>query len=193
MIGDSGVGKQDLVNRFVSNGKEAPANFLTSIGIAFDSKKVWIDDKIVKINIADTAGQERFRTITTSYFRGVQGIFLVYDVTDRRSFESIRNWISQVRQHANANVKMTLVGNNCDKTDERTVSTAEGQALADETDMVGYFEVSAKNDLMVEQAFIDLATALKASLEEKRESSAYAAPFTPFKPQRPAEATCALQ
>ena len=82
--------------------------------------------------IWDTAGQERFRTITTSYFRGAQGILLVYDVTDRRSFDSIRNWISQIQQHADVSVNKILVGNKCDITEEKVVSTAEGQKLADE-------------------------------------------------------------
>jgi small GTP-binding protein len=74
------------------------------LGIDFKIKNVDIDGTKIKLQIWDTAGQERFRTITTSYFRGAQGILLVYDVTDRRSFESIRNWISQIQQHADVHV-----------------------------------------------------------------------------------------
>ena len=96
MIGDSGVGKTCLLLRY-ANDSFSPT-FITTIGIDFKIKNVEVDGKRIKLQIWDTAGQERFRTITTSYFRGAQGILLVYDVTDRRSFESIRNWISQIQQ-----------------------------------------------------------------------------------------------
>ena len=115
MIGDSGVGKTCLLLRY-ANDSFSPT-FITTIGIDFKIKNVDIDGTRIKLQIWDTAGQERFRTITTSYFRGAQGILLVYDVTDRRSFESIRNWISQIQQHADVHVNKILVGNKCDMTD----------------------------------------------------------------------------
>jgi len=130
MIGDSGVGKTCLLLRY-ANDSFSPT-FITTIGIDFKIKNVSIDGKRVKLQIWDTAGQERFRTITTSYFRGAQGIILVYDVTDRRSFESIRNWVSQIQQHADVHVNKILVGNKCDMLDEKVVSTEEGQRLAKE-------------------------------------------------------------
>ena len=108
MIGDSGVGKTCLLLRY-ANDSFSPT-FITTIGIDFKIKNIDVDGKRVKLQIWDTAGQERFRTITTSYFRGAQGILLVYDVTDRRSFESIRNWISQIQQHADVHVNKILVG-----------------------------------------------------------------------------------
>merc|ERR1711934_1184123 len=95
-------------------------------------KTIVCSNKTCKMTLWDTAGQERFRTITTSYFRGAQGIVLVYDVTDRRSFESIRNWISQIQQHADVHVNKILVGNKCDMLDEKVVSTEEGEQLAKE-------------------------------------------------------------
>ena len=119
----------------------------------------------MKLQIWDTAGQERFRTITTSYFRGAQGILLVYDVTDRRSFESIRNWISQIQQHADVSVNKILVGNKCDIIEEKVVSTAEGKALADEYG-IQFWEASAKNDVNVEQSFIGIARAVKERMVE---------------------------
>mmetsp|Transcript_7641 Transcript_7641/g.15209 ORF Transcript_7641/g.15209 Transcript_7641/m.15209 type:complete len:202 (+) Transcript_7641:492-1097(+) len=161
MIGDSGVGKTCLLLRY-ANDSFSPT-FITTIGIDFKIKNVEIDQKRVKLQIWDTAGQERFRTITTSYFRGAQGILLVYDVTDRRSFESIRNWIAQIQQHADVHVNKILVGNKCDMTEEKAVSTAEGQALASEYG-IGFFEASAKNDIMVEQSFISIAGAVKDRL-----------------------------
>ena len=86
---------------------------------------------MIKLQIWDTAGQERFRTITTSYFRGAQGILLVYDVTDRGSFDNIRNWVAQIQQHADLNVNKILVGNKVDVPEgKRVVSEEEGKRLA---------------------------------------------------------------
>jgi len=161
MIGDSGVGKTCLLLRY-ANDSFSPT-FITTIGIDFKIKNIEIDDKRVKLQIWDTAGQERFRTITTSYFRGAQGIVLVYDVTDRRSFESIRNWISQIQQHADVHVNKILVGNKCDMLDEKVVSTEEGAKLASEFGME-FWETSAKNDVNVEQSFHSIAKSVKNRL-----------------------------
>jgi len=158
MIGDSGVGKTCLLLRY-ANDSFSPT-FITTIGIDFKIKNVDIESTKIKLQIWDTAGQERFRTITTSYFRGAQGILLVYDVTDRRSFESIRNWISQIQQHADVHVNKMLVGNKCDMLDDKVVSTEEGQKLADEFN-IPFFECSAKNDIKVEDSFIGIARAVK--------------------------------
>jgi len=161
MIGDSGVGKTCLLLRY-ANDSFSPT-FITTIGIDFKIKNIEIDTKRIKLQIWDTAGQERFRTITTSYFRGAQGILLVYDVTDRRSFESIRNWISQIQQHADVHVNKILVGNKCDMTDEKVVSTEEGQKLAKEFG-IEFWEASAKANINVEQCFISIARAAKNRL-----------------------------
>jgi len=161
MIGDSGVGKTCCLLRY-ANDSFSPT-FITTIGIDFKIKNVDIDGKRVKLQIWDTAGQERFRTITTSYFRGAQGIVLVYDVTDRRSFESIRNWISQIQQHADVHVNKILIGNKCDMLDEKVVSTEEGKKLAKEFGM-DFWEASAKNNTNVEQCFLTIARSVKDRL-----------------------------
>ena len=98
MIGDSGVGKTCLLLRY-ANDSFSPT-FITTIGIDFKIKNVDIDGTRIKLQIWDTAGQERFRTITTSYFRGAQGILLVYDITNKWSFEGISRWLKEVEQHA---------------------------------------------------------------------------------------------
>lgn len=162
MIGDSGVGKTCLLLRY-ANDSFSPT-FITTIGIDFKIKNVDVEGTRIKLQIWDTAGQERFRTITTSYFRGAQGILLVYDVTDRRSFESIRNWISQIQQHADVHVNKILVGNKCDMLDEKVVSTEEGQKLASEFG-IPFFECSAKNDIHVESSFMHIAKAVKDRLK----------------------------
>mmetsp|Transcript_5516 Transcript_5516/g.7592 ORF Transcript_5516/g.7592 Transcript_5516/m.7592 type:complete len:207 (-) Transcript_5516:372-992(-) len=161
MIGDSGVGKTCLLLRYANAAFSQ--TFITTIGIDFKIKNITLDGKRIKLQIWDTAGQERFRTITTSYFRGAQGILLVYDVTDRNSFNSIRNWVSQIQQHADVHVNKILIGNKCDMEDERVVSTEEGSKLAAEYG-VQFFETSAKNDINVEKCFVTIAREVKERL-----------------------------
>jgi Ras-related protein Rab-8A len=155
-----GVGKTCLLLRY-ANESFSPT-FITTIGIDFKIKNIALGGKRIKLQIWDTAGQERFRTITTSYFRGAQGILLVYDVTDRQTFLSIRNWVQQIQVHADVNVNKVLIGNKCDMED-RSVDTEEGAALAQEYE-IKFFETSAKQDLYVEDAFLAIATDVKNRL-----------------------------
>lgn len=186
LIGDSGVGKSCCLLRF-SEDSFTPS-FITTIGIDFKIRTIELDNKRVKLQIWDTAGQERFRTITTAYYRGAMGILLVYDVTDEKSFNSafstssplscflcfllsipqtltltapdIRTWFSNVEQHASEGVNKILIGNKCDWEEKRAVSTAQGQALADELG-IPFIEVSAKSNINVEKAFFSLASDIK--------------------------------
>ncbi|CAG9466549.1 unnamed protein product [Pedinophyceae sp. YPF-701] len=151
LIGDSGVGKSCLLLRFTENSFQS--SFVTTIGIDFKTKVVNIDNRSVKLQIWDTAGQERFRTITSAYYRGAQGILMVYDITDERSFENIRHWVKNIEQHAAGNVDRILVGNKSDGEADRAVSTARGQALADEFGIL-FFETSAKDNKNVAEAFL---------------------------------------
>eukprot|EP00512_Aurantiochytrium_limacinum_P004059 CAMPEP_0171495444 /NCGR_PEP_ID=MMETSP0958-20121227/6149_1 /TAXON_ID=87120 /ORGANISM="Aurantiochytrium limacinum, Strain ATCCMYA-1381" /LENGTH=216 /DNA_ID=CAMNT_0012029435 /DNA_START=433 /DNA_END=1083 /DNA_ORIENTATION=+ len=163
MIGDSGVGKTCLLLRY-ANDSFSPT-FITTIGIDFKIKTIQLDDKTIKLQIWDTAGQERFRTITTSYFRGAQGILLVYDVTDRGSFDNIANWMGQISNHAESNISKVLIGNKADvDPSERVVSTEEGQKLAQEFGIDNFFEASAKQDINVKQAFEAVAKHVKDRL-----------------------------
>jgi len=161
LIGDSGVGKSCLLLRF-SDDSFTPS-FITTIGIDFKIKTIELDGKRIKLQIWDTAGQERFRTITTAYYRGAMGILLVYDVTDAKSFDNIRNWIRNIEQHATENVNRILIGNKCDMVDKKAVDTPRGQSLADEYG-IKFLETSAKNNINVEEAFITLARDIKKRL-----------------------------
>lgn len=157
----SGVGKTCLLLRY-ANDSFSPT-FITTIGIDFKIKNIELDSKRIKLQIWDTAGQERFRTITTSYFRGAQGILLVYDVTDRGSFNSIRNWVNQIQSHADVHVNKILIGNKCDMDDRRVVSFEEGQKLAQEYN-IQFFETSAKNNIQVDSGFVTIAREVKNRL-----------------------------
>ncbi|KAK5092939.1 GTP-binding protein [Exophiala xenobiotica] len=169
LVGDSGVGKSCCLLRF-SEDSFTPS-FITTIGIDFKIRTIDLDGKRVKLQIWDTAGQERFRTITTAYYRGAMGILLVYDVTDRKSFENIRTWFSNVEQHASEGVNKILIGNKCDWEEKRQVTTEEGQGLADELD-IPFMEVSAKTNINIENAFYRLARLIKERLIDASSNNA---------------------
>ncbi|TWW68597.1 Ras-related protein [Takifugu flavidus] len=106
--------------------------------------------------LKDTAGQERFHTITTSYYRGAMGIMLVYDITNAKSFENISKWLRNIDEHANEDVERMLLGNKCDMEDKRVVPKAKGEQIAREHG-IRFFETSAKANINIEKAFLTLA------------------------------------
>lgn len=167
LIGDSGVGKTCVLFRFSEDAFNS--TFISTIGIDFKIRTIDLDGKKIKLQIWDTAGQERFRTITTAYYRGAMGIMLVYDITNEKSFDNIRNWIRNIEEHAAADVEKMILGNKCDMNDKRQVSTVRGQDLAVEY-KVKFMETSAKNSTNVEEAFISLARDIKKKMDKKLEN-----------------------
>lgn len=138
-------------------------SFITTIGIDFKIRIADLDGKKIKLQIWDTAGQERFRTITTAYYRGAMGIMLIYDVTDERSFNNIRNWIRNIDQYASEGVNKILIGNKCDDLERRVVERERGAELAREYGLK-FMETSAKNNINVEEAFFTLSRDIKKRL-----------------------------
>lgn len=161
MLGDTGVGKTCLLLRYAFDSFSP--TFITTIGIDFKIKEVELDGLRVKLQIWDTAGQERFRTITVSYFKGAHGILLVYDVSDRDSFENIAHWVRQIRENADDRVKLVLVGNKCDRDESRVVDTKEGEELAKRYG-VSFFETSAKDNKNVDECYAEIARETKNAL-----------------------------
>jgi Ras-related protein Rab-1A len=163
LIGNSGVGKSSIVQMY--SEKQFSENFLSTIGVDFKVKTVTVDDKIVKMQIWDTAGQERFRSITNSYYRGAHGIFIVYDVTNRKSFNDVHTiWKQEVERHTLTKFMHSfLVGNKTDLYNSREVSYDEGQRYADEYSM-SFIEVSAKSNSFISDAFAEMAVKLKDKL-----------------------------
>lgn len=154
LVGDSGVGKSCLLLRFVED--KFNTSFITTIGIDFKIRTIEHEGKKIKLQVWDTAGQERFRTITTAYYRGAMGIVVIYDVTDSRTFESIENWYTTVKEHANEDAQMFLVGNKCDDDANRQVLTQEGEELATKLN-IPFLEASAKSCTNVDAIFYALA------------------------------------
>lgn len=156
IIGDSGVGKTNLLSRFSNNSFSADCK--STIGIEFATRTIEIEGHRVKAQIWDTAGQERFRAITTAYYRGATGALLVYDISSRSSFESIGRWLSEIRTHANEDIRIGLIGNKIDMNHVRSVRTSEGQKFAAENDLDLFMEVSALDSTNIEKCFETLLT-----------------------------------
>ena len=163
MIGDSGVGKSSLTMRYTDN--IFTDQYITTIGIDFKVKTITIDDKKIKLQIWDTAGQERFRTITSSYYRGAHGIIVVYDVTDRKSFNSIPQWLNEIELNATPNIIKIMIGNKADAVETKEISTDQAIEFAQKNDMK-FFETSAKEATNVEETFIEMARMIKHQLNE---------------------------
>lgn len=175
MLGDTGVGKTCLLLRYAY--ESFSPTFITTVGIDFKIKEVELDGLRLRLQIWDTAGQERFRTITVSYFKGAHGIILVYDVSDRGTFDNVRHWVQQIRDNADESVRLVLVGNKCDREDARAVSFDEGAALAQQFG-VAFFETSAKQNKNVDACYTEIARETKdalIALEEERRRIAAAA------------------
>jgi len=153
MIGDSGVGKSSILLRFTDDDFEEDRP--CTIGVDFKTKMMDLDGKRINLTIWDTAGQEKFRSLTSSYYRGTQGIILVYDVTIRASFDAVTHWLSEVEMYTtNKDVIMMLVGSKIDKPN-REISREEGIKFAKSKSML-FIECSAKTKLGIQQAFEEL-------------------------------------
>jgi len=150
IIGDTGVGKSCLLLQFTDK-RFQPVHDLT-IGVEFGARMVTIDSKQIKLQIWDTAGQESFRSITRSYYRGAAGALLVYDITRRETFNHLTTWLEDARQHSNSNMTIMLIGNKCDLESRRAVSKEEGEQFAKEHGLF-FLETSAKTAANVEEAF----------------------------------------
>ena len=129
-------------------------------------RTIELDGKTIKLQIWDTAGQERFRTITSSYYRGAHGIIVVYDVTDNESFNNVKQWLHEIDRYACENVNKLLVGNKCDLEGKRVVSTEQGKEFADGLG-IEFLETSAKTSTNVEQAFLTMASQIKARMKNQ--------------------------
>ena len=152
-IGESGVGKTCVLRRFVEN--KFLKNHLATIGIDFKTKTLNINNQEIKLKIWDTAGQERFRNITTQYYKGADGIVLVYDVTDEASYDKIRDWMEQILSNTQQEeIGLVLLGNKCDM-EPRVVTEEMGNKMAEEL-KINYFETSALNGQGIKEAFEQL-------------------------------------
>ena len=152
LLGDSSVGKTCFLKRYTDNTFQDA--YLSTIGFDFKFKTVTLKSgKKVKVQLWDTAGQERFRTIAKSYYKGAHGIILIYDVTNRKTFENIRKWLNQIKEETSNKISIILVANKIDcDADLRVVSKEEGEDLAKNAGLPIY-EASAKQSINVNESF----------------------------------------
>mmetsp|Transcript_23538 Transcript_23538/g.75542 ORF Transcript_23538/g.75542 Transcript_23538/m.75542 type:complete len:244 (-) Transcript_23538:780-1511(-) len=162
IIGDTGVGKSCLLLQFTD--KRFQAIHELTIGVEFGARMVTINDRQVKLQIWDTAGQESFRSITRSYYRGAAGALLVYDITRRETFKHLTRWLEEARQNSNGNMVVMLIGNKADLEHRRAVSVEEGKQFALQNGLI-FMETSAKTAFNVEQAFIQTADKIYQNIE----------------------------
>lgn len=156
MIGDAGVGKSSMLLRFTDDSFDE--HIQSTIGVDFKVKHLDVAGKRIKLTIWDTAGQERFRTLTSSYYRGAQGVVMVYDVTRRDSFENLEQWLKEVKLYSPNNgegVVKLLVGNKIDLDSERKVPREEAEAWARSQGML-FLEASAKTRTGIKQCFMEV-------------------------------------
>ena len=153
IVGDSGVGKSNLIKRFTTN--EFLANSKATVGVEFLSKSYKINDKIFKIEMWDTAGQERYKSITSAYYKGAKGALVVYDTTSAQSFENVDKWYNEIKEKTGKDIKLILIGNKIDLAEQKVVNTDEALAKA-KTWGIPLMETSAKSAVNVKEAFHDL-------------------------------------
>jgi len=155
LIGDTGVGKSNLLSRFTRN--EFNLDSKSTIGVEFATKSIQAEGKTIKAQIWDTAGQERYRAITSAYYRGAVGALLVYSMDQHGTFENVERWLKELRDHAEANIVVMLVGNKSDLRHLRAVETEEATKFAEDNGLA-FIETSALDASGVDTAFQRILT-----------------------------------
>ena len=164
VVGSVAVGKSSIINNFINN--KITQNHLPTLCVDLASKIIEINSQKIKLIIWDTAGSEAFHSLTRSYYRAVSGIFLIYDITNEKSFEKLQYWLNECKKESNKNVSIFLIGNKSDLESERRVTKAEAKIFADKNGL-SLLETSAKNSENVMKAFLELSTVVYRKIEAK--------------------------
>jgi len=154
ILGSSEVGKTCILNRYFNN--EFKENSLSTIGIDFQTKFFKFEDKKIKVNYTDTAGQEKFRAISVNYIKGTNGVILVFDITKRESFDLLETWMKELKQYNKVDISKVLIGNKSDLQEKREVTKEEAEDFA-QSIKCQYFESSAKTGENINEALDEIA------------------------------------
>jgi len=169
LLGESAVGKSSLVLRFVK--REFHEYQESTIGAAFLTQSIQVDDTTVKFEIWDTAGQERYHSLAPMYYRGAQAALIVYDITSKESFVKATNWVRELQRQANSNIVIALVGNKCDLAVKRVIEFNEAKSYAEDNSLL-FMETSAKTAQNVVEVFTSIATHLPKNSNDSTASVA---------------------
>ena len=164
VVGDSGVGKTNLIKRFANNTFNS--NSKATVGVEFLSKSFKINNRVFKIEIWDTAGQERYKSITAAYYKGAKGALVVYDITSKISFENIDKWMLEIKEKSSKDLKLMIIGNKSDLKDGRQVTNEEAMRKAQDTG-IALMETSALDSTNVKEAFYDLLKEMYKEISAK--------------------------
>ena len=178
LLGETGVGKSSIIVRYCDD--KFHNTYMSTIGVDFTIKTVYYNNRVCKFQIWDTAGQERFRSITSTYYRGASGIILVYDITDRSSFETLNRWISDIKNLCLEDIPVIIVGNKCDCVDLRQVTFTQASEYVNHCRYI-YVETSAKTGLGIENIFKTLTLQLTEKQEEENITKLVLPVGTPIK------------
>ena len=150
IIGDTCVGKSNILSRYIR--QEFTQDTKSTVGVELGIKFLKVKNVNAKIQIWDTAGQERYRAITSSYFKGSDGCFIVYDITNEISFDNIEKWYELIQNETGKDIPVIIIGNKCDLENERKISTETGKNKAKEMNCP-FYETSALSNIMIEEVF----------------------------------------
>ncbi|KAM3142165.1 hypothetical protein pb186bvf_005819 [Paramecium bursaria] len=164
IIGDSGVGKTNILSQFCE--QKFSVTHTATLGVDFKVKTIDVEGKKIKLQVWDTAGQERFKTITKTYYKGSHGVILTYSVIDKQSYDNVENWLRSILENTQ-DVHIILVGNKCDKTEERQVSFQEGERIA-KNYSIPFFETSARSGQNIKETFDLLGKKIKDTLVKRQ-------------------------
>ena len=153
IIGDSGVGKSNILSRYVRD--EFSIDTKATVGVEFGSKILTLNNQQIKIQIWDTAGQEKYKSVSSIYYKGAKGALLVYDISRKETFNNINRWINEIKNNSDENINILLIGNKCDLEEARQISQEEAFQKAKEIN-AGFLEVSALQAVNIEKAFMYL-------------------------------------
>lgn len=167
LVGDSGVGKSSIVHRLVNDAFQT--NLENTIGAAFFTKSINLDSTTYKYQIWDTAGQEKYRALTPMYFRGASAAVVVYDITRRDSFNSVRVWIKELKNYSDMGIVIAIAGNKCDLDAEREIQFKEALEFASSQNAI-FVETSAKTSINVTTLFLEISECLASQRNPERPS-----------------------
>ena len=153
LLGDTGVGKSSLVLRFVNNNFRPYSE--ATIGASFMSKMIKVDGSLIKFQIWDTAGQEKYHSLAPMYYRNAAAAIIVYDITRKDTFRTLKSWVEELKNRGPQDIAICIAGNKCDLEDERSIPQSKAQEYCAQNGFL-FVETSAKDDVNVQQIFIDL-------------------------------------